>query len=485
MGTTIDLAAAAGSGPAPRWRRWTLARTFLVASLAVLVANGLIMGFWLAGQIEQSALDNDAASSSLYVDSVVSPYLQTLATQARLGETDTASLDRVLNSSPLRDHIVALKIWSRDSEILYSPNPQLIGRRFLVDADLARALTGQVVAEVSDLSNPENEFERQRWSRLVSVYVPVRQDRGGQVIGVTEFYELPDRLDAEIHAEQLRSWGIVAVLTLGTYVLLAGIVGRGSATIRRQQVSLNQRVAELRRLLDENVRLSERVRQAARTTTTLNEQTLHRISADLHDGPAQALALALMRMEDLPVACTRVCAAAGDVGVVHQAVRAALGEIRTISAGLLLPELDGLSVREVIERAARDHTRRTGTPVVLTLGSLPESAPLAVTMTVYRTLQEALSNATRHGKGIDVAVDAWSDDDNLLLTVSDHGPGAAAPESTDGEPRLGLQGMRERARLLGGDVLFVSEPGRGSTVRARWPLTEGDGLWASQPVSGI
>jgi len=481
MDTAIDGAAEAGTGAVPRWRHWTLARAFLLASLVVLLANGLVMGFWVARQIEQSALDNDAASSSLYVDSVVSPYLQSLATQAQLGEADVAALDRVLNSGPLRDRIVALKIWSQDSHILYSPNRLLIGRQFVADVDLARALSGQVVADVSDLQDPENEYERQHWSHLVSVYVPVRQDRGGQVIGVTEFYEVPDRLDAEIRAAQLRSWGIVAVLTMGTYVLLAGIVGRGSTTIRRQQQILSRRVAELRRLLDENLRLSERVRQAARTTTTLNEQTLTRISADLHDGPAQALALALMRMEDQPYACTQACAARSDLVVVHQALKAALGEIRTISAGLLLPELEGLSVREVIERAVRDHARRTGTPVALTCRTLPERIPLAVTMTLYRTLQEALSNATRHGKGVDVAVTAWCEAESLWLTVSDRGPGVEAPKSRDHEPRLGLQGMRERARLLGGDVLFITEPGYGSTVRARWPLTEGDGLWASQP----
>jgi signal transduction histidine kinase len=87
-----------------------------------------------------------------------------------------------------------------------------------------------------------------------------------------------------------------------------------------------------------------------------------------------------------------------------------------------------------------------------------------------RTLQEALSNATRHGQGADVRVELNGSTDRLRLRVSDHGPGF---DTLNGERSggLGLAGMRERAELLGGDFDITTEIGRGTTVHAVWPLS--------------
>jgi len=460
------------------WRQWSLARIFLLASLCVLLANGLAMGAWVGNQVEQSALRNDATITSLYVDSVVSPSLQPLATQDTLSATDILALDRLLKTVLLRENIVTLKVWSHTGQVLYSSNSLLIGRSFPVDNELSQALKGEVSAQITTLQAQENEFERQHWSRLVSVYVPVRKGWSGQVLAAMEFYQLPDRLDADIRAAQWRSWGIVSALTLATYLLLAGIVGRGSATIRQQRRALDDRVEALRRLLEENSQLSERVRHAANRTTTLNEQALRRISADLHDGPGQALALALMRMGEEPMGGMGTHLSADDHAIVRNAVRAALTEIRAISAGLLLPELEGLTVRAVIERAVRDHTRHTQVAVDMTLYDLPERAPLAVIIALFRALQEALSNATRHGKGIYVRVTAWSEAGELHLRVADSGPGATPAVWHEGDERhLGLAGMRERAQLLGGNFASTSEAGTGFTVNVWWPLDEPEDAW--------
>ena len=86
-----------------------------------------------------------------------------------------------------------------------------------------------------------------------------------------------------------------------------------------------------------------------------------------------------------------------------------------------------------------------------------------------RTLQEALSNATRHGKGIDVEVDLGYRDEALVLKVSDGGPGFD-PELAARSGRLGIAGMRERAELLSGSFEIRSAPGFGTVVRVAWPL---------------
>jgi signal transduction histidine kinase len=443
-----------------------LARQYVLASLVVVLGSVIVTGAWIGHQIETSVVDRTAGVSALYVDSFLSSSLQDLATDDRwLTSADTAALDHLVANTGLGQGVVLFKIWSLDGRVLYSPDRSLVGQTFPIDADLARAAGGEVAADISTLSEPENINERGRWNRLVQVYAPVRQTTDGRIIAVNEFYLLPDALDAEIHDAQLRSWAVVAGIGLITYLLLASIVKRGSDTIRRQQAELQQR-------LDQNLRLHERVRQAAGRTTALNEQSLRRISADLHDGPGQALALALLRLDTLrtPYVNGETESQAGsDFATVHAAVRDALSEVRAISAGLRLPELDSLSVAAVATRAIEDHQRRSGTPVARELRDLPDQAPLPIKIALLRTLQEALSNATRHGRGAEVKVDLSRDADTLRLTVSDRGPGFDST-STSPTNRLGLAGMRERAELLSGTFDVESASGQGTTLRVCWPL---------------
>jgi signal transduction histidine kinase len=229
-----------------------------------------------------------------------------------------------------------------------------------------------------------------------------------------------------------------------------------AATIKLQ-------VTELSRLLEENGQLNDRLRCAAVRAAGLNEQALRRIGGDLHDGPGQALALALMRLEAVDGA---------DVEGIRSVVQDALAELRSIASGLRLPELRDLSVANVVERAVRDHERRSGAPVRLSLSELPKEAAVSVKIALFRALQEALSNATRHGGGADVSVCAWVADEWLCLTVADRGPGFAAAH-VERKGRLGLASMRERAELLGGRFQVESAPGRGTAVHLCWPLVIG------------
>ena len=245
-------------------------------------------------------------------------------------------------------------------------------------------------------------------------------------------------------------------------------------------------------LLDQNAHLHERLQQAARRTTALNEQSLRRISADLHDGPGQALALALMRLDNLHRSLRTLgeylsddveagildageSTLARDFAIIQGAVRDALSEIRAISTGLRLPELTPLTVAQVIERAVRDHERRAGTPVSVRIEREPIAAPLAIKIALFRALQEALSNATRHGLGAEIAVHVRAESGRLHMTVSDQGPGFE-PEHVEHKGRLGLASMRERAELLGGTFCVWSAPGRGARVDLVWPLRDASSM---------
>jgi signal transduction histidine kinase len=442
--------------------------------LAVLIATMAVLGLWIGDQIDGAVLNRTAGITALYVDSIIAPSLQSLAVGPALSPDDTRSLARLLTDTPLGDRIVAFKVWSLDGTILYSPDARLVGRRFAIEGGLAPAVRGEVSAELSDLDEPENAFERLHWSRLLEVYVPVRERRTGRLIAVAEFYQPPDELDRDIAGARARSWAVVVAVTLATYLLLGGIVKRGSDTIKRQQTDLRAKVAELTALLDQNANLRERLHQAAGRATAINEQALRRISADLHDGPGQSLALALLRLDSVEEPAGGSEVAGANLGAVQHAIAEALGEIRAISAGLRLPDLAPLGVADVVDRVARNHARLTGTVVAPELGALPDAAPLAVKIALFRALQEALSNATRHANGADVRARVWGESGFLHLSVSDRGPGFD-PEAVRAKGRLGLAGMREQAELLGGGFAVASRPGQGTTLELRWPCGEPEG----------
>jgi signal transduction histidine kinase len=363
------------------FRRVTLARQFLLISFLILLTGMLVIGLWVGRQIEVGVINRTAAVTALYVDSFVAPHLQGLGRSGELDEVHLQELDSLLTGTPLGQRIVSFKVWAPDGRILYSTHPELIGRHFPITPGLAAAFAGEVHTHVSNLDEPENEYERRYWSRLIETYAPVRVEGSGTILAVSEFYQTTDELAQEIFSAQWRSWLIVGAATLAMYLLLAGLVGRASQTITAQQAQLQQQVDELTGLLAQNEQLHERIRRAAARTTALNERFLRRISADLHDGPGQDLGLALLRMDALADGC-RSCqletgngrTVSDDLDTVHSALQSALAEVRAISAGLRLPEMEKLDPAAVAARAVRDYERKSGRQVQLAVTPLPAKA---------------------------------------------------------------------------------------------------------------
>jgi signal transduction histidine kinase len=318
------------------------------------------------------------------------------------------------------------------------------------------------------LEKTEQAYERQFWDSLIETYAPSRAAGSGKIIAVSEFYQTSDALEAEIRAAQYRSWLVVAAGMTAVYLLLAGLVGRASNTIVSQQERLQENVTQLHTLLDQNEQLHGRIRRAAARTTALNEQYLRRISADIHDGPAQDLALALLRIEPLADAVSSSPDAANDFQTVETAMESAMTELRTISAGLRLPEIEKSSITETIQRATYDFESKTGSQVVITLGPLPEEAPIPVKITLFRIIREALANSYRHASSSGQSVHVYEADGSLHTEISDAGQGFDPTAVPGGH--LGLVAMRERVELLGGQFEVHSQPGSGTTIRAILPL---------------
>lgn len=484
----------------------TLAQQFMLAGVIILALGMAATGWWVGEQIEDGVIRETADTTALYVDSVIAPRVQELARADALTPEHAAQLEELRRGTSLGQHIVAFKIWNGAGGVVYSTEPALIGRTFAMHGPLAQAWHGHVASEVSNLGDEENAFERGRWPKLLETYSPVRLIGTDRIIAVAEFYQTADELDAAVGAAKRRSWIVVGGVTLITYLLLAAFAQRASDTISGQQRMLRDQVAQLRDLLAQNEALHARVRGAAGRTADLTERVLRRISAELHDGPAQALALALLRLDHIGAPVPRVLApveqrgarmsvathpnrrddnadgnpqGAQDVEILRTVLRNALREVRDISAGLTLPELDKLTLPETVARAVRRHQQRTRTRVELIQEAVPATAPLQVKIAAYRLIEEALNNAFRHaggvGQRVEVRGDAGKACGSVTLHIADRGPGFRIEEvqaAAGDTQHLGLVGMRERVVALGGVFHVESAPGQGTTITAHLPLQD-------------
>lgn len=446
-----------------RWRRLSLASQFAVAGSLVLALATLGIGWWVTGRIGASVLRNTANASAIYMDSFISPLSQNLATEAELSPGAHRALAEIFTNTPLGARIVSFKIWNLSGKVLDARDPAIVGRSFPIADDLQDAFDGHISASFGPMVDPENVSESALGVPLLEIYSPIRQDWSGKVIAVAEFYERNDQLRDDLNAARWGAWGTVSAVVLGLGSVLYFIVLGGSRLIDTQRRALDARLSELRELSVHNTELRLRVQGAAARAAAQTDQSMRRIGADLHDGPAQYLAYAALRLDALrdrvtdPVALTEVDTVAG-------AVTHAMTEVRALSRGLSLPEIADRSLKDIVQRAADAHAVRHGADVAVHLDCTPEpQVPLATRICLFRFVQEGLTNASRHGGGQGMAVSLTHIPGLLTLTVRDHGPGLGTIDPPhDG---LGLPGLRDRVESLGGIFAARTHPKGGTELR--------------------
>ncbi len=145
------------------------------------------------------------------------------------------------------------------------------------------------------------------------------------------------------------------------YFLLSGFVRRASDTITQQQTELKLKVTQLTNLLAQNRKLRTRIQRASASVAQLNEAYLHRVGAELHDGPAQDIGLTLLKLDTLKGRLENNAHGAEETPNIEQIsnmeahLQNALKEMRAIAAGLSLPQLVELNLIETVTRVTRIH----------------------------------------------------------------------------------------------------------------------------------
>jgi signal transduction histidine kinase len=263
-----------------------------------------------------------------------------------------------------------------------------------------------------------------------------------------------------VHAQ---ATGLAAAVLLAIYVLagfgtfwpawplfgLAAALGAHAIVARRDQLP-QARERELVERVDELTR-------TRRGALDVQAAELRRIERDLHDGAqARLVALSMLmgraeeRLEDRPEVADLVRRARAEAS-------AAIGELRDLARGIAPPVLADRGLQAAIEALAD----RSLTPVTVQ-AHITRRPPPVVETAAYFVAAEGITNVAKHGQGASALVRLDADEDRVVVTISDDGPGGANPTGS------GLTGLRHRVEALDGTLDISSVPGS-TTVRAVLP----------------
>jgi signal transduction histidine kinase len=230
------------------------------------------------------------------------------------------------------------------------------------------------------------------------------------------------------------------------------------------------RVAERRS--DEQRTIAEeaerQMRQLSQRLVATQEDERRNLSRELHDHVGQVLTALRMELGRIERSRSPADSRLGTaIAESKQLVDKMFRTVRDLALGLRPSMLDDFGLRAALEWHVRDVTRRFGVDVQLNIQGKVDALPDRYQTCVYRVIQEALTNCVRHAKPHSITVDVTGHDDELDISVSDDGIGFDPARRRDG---LGLRGIEERVRELGGAMIVTSAAGRGTTIAMHMPV---------------
>jgi two-component system NarL family sensor kinase len=373
-------------------------------------------------------------------------------------------LDDLVTSQVLSASIVRVKLWKPDGTIVYSDEPALMGNRYeLRKEEVALFASGDADAELSDLKQPENRYERTE-GKLLEAHTTVRTPGGAELL-----FEIYQRFSAvSANGERLLAT-LAPPLTGGVVVLLLFQVPLAWKFTLRLQRGHRER--------------EELLAHAVEATT----EERRRIASGLHDSVVQELAGVAFGLAPL-TAAAQYRGADSEAKVLREAtatLRQGVRDLRTLILEIYPPNLDAIGLRAALSDllsplaaigiATTLKVDDTKQPIAFVVnsepigGEAPSSTPADAL--VYRVAREAIRNAQTHAHPSAVSVSVMHADGRTRLVVTDDGTGFAYPERhrRSREGHLGLKLLEDIVSQSNGTLDVRSAPGAGTTVTLELP----------------
>lgn len=206
------------------------------------------------------------------------------------------------------------------------------------------------------------------------------------------------------------------------------------------------------------------------------EEERQRVARDIHDGPAQSMSNVVIKAE--------ICERLIDVDLQKSkeelvnlkfVVRQSLKDVRKIIYNLRPMSLDDLGLIPTLQRYISNFQDETGVESIFRSRGEGQAIKPVVSLTIFRIVQEALNNITKHAKANNISVNIEFIDKEIKLYINDDGVGFKSQDTKQGnrvEAGFGLLSMKERVDLLGGNIQIVSHPGKGTRIFIILPFNQ-------------
>lgn len=271
----------------------------------------------------------------------------------------------------------------------------------------------------------------------------------------------------------IRLFFLLLIATSLLFVLLYRNFKRSINTIEVQEGRLNEQITRLSNLLSVNKSMQKSIRTASARAVELNEQFLRRVGADLHDGPAQMIGYSVLRLkQEINKAGSNLIGP--ELHAIKEALDESLEEIRGISSGLVLPELEGMTLEQCLRKVVILHGANSDTEVAQFYQDIPDEISLPIKICAYRFVQEGLNNSHRHGQARKCRLSAYVRDNILYISLKDNGIGFRKSQLSKEGGHLGLIGLQDRIESLGGKLSINSELGVGTALKLSISVADDD-----------
>ena len=236
-------------------RRLNVVQQFALLSLLCIGALSVALSLTLTSLLTTTISEWEWENTAAFVRGQVREHsLDAFFTDPGLRENRRGwqeGVGRLLVTVP---EVVRIKVWDREGTVLWSDDERIIGKRFPEDREFQEARAGKVAVKIGELKKAEATYEREQFTRLAEIYVPIFSPQGAEVIGILEVYKLPDRLFTNIRRGRIIVWAISLVGGLLLYLTLLPIVKRSYRTQRQLEQSLRDHAQQLEKTVEQRTR---------------------------------------------------------------------------------------------------------------------------------------------------------------------------------------------------------------------------------------